>query len=633
MPKYLFTGAISLLLSVHVFSQNSKLSAFTLSSELTQNANAVVRQNDLEIEIQAYDKMVVKEHRIVTVLNEKGNSDIHAMVWYDDTRDIKVLEARIYNSLGSELRKLNKKDFKDVAAVDGVSLFQDNRIKYLDYTAVGYPYTVDFVVEYVETSTAFIPGWNPLDDYYVSIEKASYKIINNTDVEILEKVSNFEGFNIEKKYNFHYQAKDLSAVRYEAYSPTLSSIVPNVKVALNEFKMKGVKGVNNNWGSFGKWMYEELLSGTRELPQETINEVRGLVKDAKTDIEKARLVYEYMQNRTRYISVQVGIGGWKPMLAEDVDRLGYGDCKGLTNYTKALLDAVGVKSFYTIVHGGREPKNIDRDFSSTQGNHAFLCIPHENDYVWLECTSQTDPFGFIAKFTDDRDVLVVTPDEGRIERTKAYKEEENFQDMQAVVNLNGDGSASAKVNISSGGSQYYDHHKIQFKDSKDQTLYYKDFWGDINKLELTSIHLQNDKSKAVFYEEVTLKTGNLVSKAGTRVLLAPNFFNKITSAPPRYENRKLPFEMDRGFVDTDRIEVVLPQDLVVEALQDDVTIKNKFGEYRYTITQISDNKLLFERFFKMNKGNYEKGDYKAFREFWLQVVKQDKSKIVLIQKV
>jgi hypothetical protein len=56
----------------------------------------------------------------------------------------------------------------------------------------------------------------------------------------------------------------------------------------------------------------------------------------KEPIMKAKLIYDYVQQKSRYVSIQVGIGGWKPMDASDVDRLGYGDCKGLTNYTKAL---------------------------------------------------------------------------------------------------------------------------------------------------------------------------------------------------------------------------------------------------------------------------------------------------------
>ena len=66
-----------------------------------------------------------------------------------------------------------------------------------------------------------------------------------------------------------------------------------------------------------------------------------------TDIGKAKKIYQYVQDNTRYISVQVGIGGMQPITAKEVDLVKYGDCKGLTNYTKSLLDIVGVKSNYT----------------------------------------------------------------------------------------------------------------------------------------------------------------------------------------------------------------------------------------------------------------------------------------------
>ncbi len=41
-----------------------------------------------------------------------------------------------------------------------------------------------------------------------------------------------------------------------------------------------------------------------------------------------------MQGKTHYISIQVGIGGYQPFLASDVDRLNYGDCKALVNTHK-----------------------------------------------------------------------------------------------------------------------------------------------------------------------------------------------------------------------------------------------------------------------------------------------------------
>ena len=81
-------------------------------------------------------------------------------------------------------------------------------------------------------------------------------------------------------------------------------------------------------------------------------------------LEKAKIVYRYVQDNTRYISVQVGIGGIQPIAAIEVDELKYGDCKGLTNYTQALLDIAGVESFYTIVQAGKEIVDFDSDFAS-----------------------------------------------------------------------------------------------------------------------------------------------------------------------------------------------------------------------------------------------------------------------------
>src|SRR5690606_37057692 len=164
--------------------------------------------------------------------------------------------------------------------------------------------------------------------------------------------------------------------------------------------------------------------------------------------------YKYVQEKTRYISVQVGIGGWKPMPASDVHKLGYGDCKGLTNYTKTLLKQVGVESYYTVIYGGREIKNIDATFSSIQGNHVILCLPLEEEYLWLECTSKTAPFAYNANFTDDRDAIILTPKGGKIVHTKIYPTQANLLSNNATILLQENGDVSANVTMKSYGTQY-----------------------------------------------------------------------------------------------------------------------------------------------------------------------------------
>ena len=96
-------------------------------------------------------------------------------------------------------------------------------------------------------------------------------------------------------------------------------------------------------------VFDKILSGTDELPEETKVKIKNLVGNEKDPIKKAKIVYKYVQEKSRYVSIQVGIGGWKPMLANDVDRLGYGDCKALIKLYKSFLNAVDVPSYYTII--------------------------------------------------------------------------------------------------------------------------------------------------------------------------------------------------------------------------------------------------------------------------------------------
>lgn len=628
--KYIFS-ILFLIFALQSFSQEQYYNSLNIDSDLKKNANAVVRYDNIHLNIMAYDKMVYTNKRIVTVFNESGTKKVGAYLGYSDNITIKKMEARIYSAFGIEIKKFKKKDFIDQSAVPGGTLYSNNRVKYLRYTPINYPYTVVFETEVEYATTAFLPGWRIIEGFNISTENAEYKITNNSGVDVKVNTSNFEEFNVKKLGDYHYSASNLKAIKQEDYSPAFKTYTPNLKAALVEFKMEGVKGTNKSWGDFGKWVNDKLLLDTQQLPDDIIQKVKDLTADAKTDMEKAKIVYQYMQDKTRYISVQVGIGGWKPMLAKDVDRLGYGDCKALTNYTKALLDAVDVKSNYTLVYGDGDIVNIEKEFSSQQGNHAILAVKNNEDYVWLECTSQTSPFGYTANFTDDRDVLVITPDGGEIIHTKAYNTSENLLETTAKVSINGLGAMDATVSSNSYGTQYGQHEGIQTETLKDQKLHFKNYWSYINNLEINSIEYTNNKDSIVFTENLLVKATKYASKTGDRLLIKPNFFNRVEVAPKRYVKRKLPFEVERGFTDVDEYEIEIPNTFEVEAMIEPVSIKNKFGEYVVSVDKEGE-KLIYKRKFILNKGSYLKEEYKEFREFWLKIIKHDNSKIVLKSK-
>ncbi|RXJ44584.1 DUF3857 domain-containing protein [Gelidibacter gilvus] len=582
--------------------------------------------------------MVHTNKRIVTILNSSGNSKVNAYLGYDKGISIKKMEARIFDAQGKEIKKIKRNDFEDVSAVDGGTLYSDSRVKYLRYTPIDYPYTVLFETEVEYSYTAYIRRWKPIEGFATSTENSRYVFRYDASNELNKSETNFESFGVinqSKPGEIHYEANNLKAIVYEAYSPNLKDITPYAMLNLKNFSYEGYFGSSNDWEGLGKWMHEQLLLGRTRVSDKTKNEINALVAGLDDPLDKAKVVYQYVQNNTRYISVQEGIGGIQPIDALKVDEVKYGDCKGLSNYTKALLDLVGVESYYTRVFAS--PDNlvdINKDFVSFlgQSNHVILNLPYQGTNIWLECTSQTSPFGYSANFTDDRNVFVIRPDGGEVIRTKIYTAAENLLDTKANIVLTEDGDIEAKINLNSYGTQYGHHVGIQYRTLKDQTLHYKDYWSYIHNVDILSMNYNNDKDTIMFTENIELTAKKYASKTGDRLLLSPNFFNVLSNVPTRYRERKLPFEIERGFHDMDEYVISIPENFEVEALQNDVLIENKFGKYNYSISKMDDHTLLFKRSFILNKGHYVNTDYEDFRNFYLEVVKQDQSRIILIKK-
>ena len=329
----------------------------------------------------------------------------------------------------------------------------------------------------------------------------------------------------------------------------------------------------------------------------------------------------------RYISVQIGIGGWKPISAEEVDENKYGDCKGLTNYTKALLRSVGIESNYCVVSAGSEIKDISEDFPSMQGNHVILNIPQEGKSdLWLECTSQDTPFNFLGTFTDDRNVFAVKPTGGEIIRTPSYTEKDNHQFTKASISIQNK-SIKASVEVITKGTQYNSHYWLEDKNSKEVNKYYRSYWDNLKELNLLTYKFDNNKKDIAFKEQIDLEAENYVKIYGNDVILDINPFNKFQVNLPDYKERKTPFKVERGFVDEDEYTFELDQ-LKLNIELEDVEVTTKFGVYKLTF-DMNEDKLTVKRYFKLNKSTYDVSDYPYFIEFFKEISRNDSKKISL----
>jgi len=579
--------------------------------------------------------MHIKKRKVITVLNEKGLRNIDAIEYYSNSTKIVSIKAEIYNAFGTEIKKIRRSDFIDQSVADGFSIYTDDRVLSLRYVPTEYPFTIVYESEINTSNTAFVPSWYPFDDYNESVEKTSFHINFPSDLGFRYKEINFDKCSISKSnsdVNLSYTIENLVAEKEEEYAVSFEKSIPHVMFGLTRFNLEGVKGTAVTWKDFGLWVYQKLLVDRDELSIETQSKIKELVGLETDPIKKARIIYEYMQNKTRYVSIQLGIGGWKPMLANDVDRLGYGDCKALSNYTKALLNVVGVNSYYAIIYGGNDQTDLKEDFVSMQGNHAVLAIPVKEKYVFLECTSQTQAFGFEGDFTDDRFALVVKPEGGELIRTNSYIDKGNSQLTFGKIILGDDGGIKITTLIKSKGIQYDSSYHIENSSDDEIKKHYKSRLSNINNLKIESYKFTNNKKEVEFIEELKLSTDSYGKLTGNEMMIPLNILNQSQNIPQRYRNRKHDFEISRGFYDEDSIEVELPQNYKLIAQPNSFELVTKFGNYQIESKVEGDNKIIYKRRLLINKGIYDKAEYEEFRKFKEQIAKNDNSKI-LIQKI
>lgn len=622
-----------IFLSFSVFAQKKEYLVSQIADSLMANANAVVRLNELDITISSQQSMTVYTKRIVTVNNKYGLGAINANKGYDKSTTIKNIEAVVYDAFGAEIKKIKRKDFKDQSAVDGSTLFSDNRVVFLDYTPIMYPFTIEFTCESVTSNTAAIPQWFPIYNYYTSVEKNILNVYFPNTLGFKKKEFNFSNFQIKKSVEtatqLSYNAVAIVAQKPEDLSPDFVKIYPRVMMGLEVFNLEGVDGTAKNWKEYGQWFSDKILTNTTNLSDETISKIKTLVGAETDPIKKAKIVYQYVQNKSRYISVQVGIGGFKPMLANDVDRLSYGDCKALSNYTRALLNAVDVPSYYTELYGDSDKTDIESDFSSLQGNHVILAVPNKNEYVFLECTSQDNPFGYQANFTDDRNVVVIKPEGGEIIRTKNYEEKDNTQIGNGTYSISETGDFVGELAIVSKGTQYGKKYRLEKLPPTENEEHYKRYWDNINNLKINKTTFSNDREKISFTENARISAVNYGTISGNKILFVVNAFNQYSGNIKKSRNRKTPFEIQRGFLDNDEISIVLPNGFSIEALPDNVDLTTKFGVYKTEIIKKDGSNLVYKRSFLLKKGLYPKEEFEEYRLFIEKISRNDNSKIVI----
>jgi len=630
----LFLLFIGIAFSLSTFGGDNKYPVSDIPQELTKNAKAVVRESTLNFKIESVNNGKLEVKEVITIMNKSGLRYAMFIELYNKFHQVRNIKGIYYDKFGNVIKKLKRDDLVNYPAIAGYSLFEDNRIIFYNPEIDAFPFTVEYSYTIDYDGFLSYPTWGMYEDYNISCQIKKFNITTPDRIKFREYYQNLDikptlSSPTENKTTYSWTLLNIPAIKEEPFSPNLHSFSPSLINAPINFKMQGYKGNMESWKDFGNWIY--LLNDNRnKLSDETVIKILDLVKDAKNNQEKIEILYKYMQDKTRYVNVSIGIGGWQPFKAETVDRLSYGDCKALTNYMKSLLDIVGIQSYYTIVKAGSDASDIISDFSMNQFNHAFLCVPQENDTIWLECTNQKIPAGYIGDFTDDRDVLIIKKDNSELVHTKVYSLKENIQKrcINFELNENGGGIVDIQTKYTGLGTEnVYYLIDAPYEDVK--RYHYKHI--NIPDFTIESFNYTEDPKRIPIIDEtMKLEVKNFASVMGNNLIIPISLVNKIDKLPKNIKNRNSEILIKRSECKIDSINFIIPNGFTIENIPEAKVITTKYGEYKTEIVQ-NENSLNYKRTLSMYKGNYAPEEYVDFRDFLAQISKADNAKFVLLK--
>lgn len=591
-------------------------------------ADIVVQKYELSLDLLAPDEVKASYQIRYRVNKPEGAPLCQFYTIIDKYRKLSHINMKLLDSSGNLLKEMGKKDLVNRSYAPEYSLVEDNRLLFLPSMELGtFPYyiSLDYDMEY--KSAFFLPRFRPVFTYGMALEEAVLKVKDSQEERTKFKIRNYPEGVAKELSNGAYEIriKNVAAVKAETMAPPILQLVPWIELVPAKFDMDRTAGGFTTWENFGAWI-AQLGNQKNELSQETVNEIKTLVAGAESSEEKARRIYQYLQDNTRYVSIQLGIGGFKPFSAGKVDKWGYGDCKALSNYMVTMLDEVGVEAYYTLIYSGIDNQLTSRDFPANNFNHVIVCLPIAEDTIWMECTNQILPFNYLGSSTSNRYALLIKGQQSQLIRTPQTTAAESIQDTQISLKVEEDGTLKMDL-VRKASGEFLGLYSYLAEASADDTEEWlqREFGKTHTLFSGIDFSLESQHGQL----SVHIVQPQAARMTGKYLFVPRSFENEAEGINPIQdpEHRKLPIYIHSPQTLRYRWNVIPPEGFEVSRIPKDVRIENKFGKLIQTCV-LQEDSLVAKVELILNEGTYPPGDALLYNELAMGWKKSISSKWV-----
>ncbi len=624
-----------------------KQSAAASAPAYDKDVPAVVVNDESVMTIGPDGRVTTVTTYAIRVLTRAGLRLASASVGYDTDSGGKVQEMRAWliRPDGS-VKKYGKDQTIDRMAMS-YNLYDESRIKEIDATQDA---EVGSVFGF-QTTTEDRP-WFPHTEWWFQTDLPSLVSRVTVTAPAGWRVSGavYNAPKLDPQVNgnsYTWEMRNLPRVEDEPASPSMRSLAAYVAIKYGPPAGAAATALRSfdTWADVSRWYSE--LSDPQGSPDDAIAlKARELTAGAKTELEKIQAIGRYVQN-LQYISIQIGIGGYRPHHATDVFAKQYGDCKDKANLMRAMLRAVHIKSYLVLIYSGDRTRVREELVSPGQFNHCIIAVrvgdetkaPTVIEHATLgrllifDATSETTPVGDLPDDEQGSLALVAAGPDGALLRMPVTAPEDNLWKREVEVGLAPDGSITASVRERFAG-QSAANARSMFKGlARPDFARVVERWvsGAATGAKFTKIEPADAHAEGRFSLDVEFAAARYAQTMQNRLLVfKPAVVGSGSSVRLVEPKRKYPVVLDAGaFSETVRFK--LPEGFDVDEMPESVKIDSEFGTYTATY-EVSGGHLVFTRSLVHRAATIPAERYADVRTFFGRVRASEDAPIVLAKK-
>ncbi len=562
------------------------------------------------------------------LMNINHRADIHLYEFYDGESEIENLNLKYRNDRNAKF------PIKDEFYSSNDLFYNDYRVKYMqvDFPLQGYSYNYEFDKKYNDVK--YFTSIYFTEEYPVLKKEIQITVPEWLEVEIKEM--NFAGYDVKKtkkasadgKGNtYTYVLENIAGHYKEESKPGPSHIYPHLLIIAKSYVKEGKKNtLFNSTDDLYKW-YRSLVTSIHENPGIIKAKVQELTANAKTDEEKIKNIYYWVQDNIRYIAFEDGLAGFKPDASQNVFQKRYGDCKGMANLTRQMLKEAGFDARLTWIG----TKRIAYDYSIPSlsvDNHMICTLFKDGKKYFLDGTEKYNSFGEYADRIQGKEVMIEDGDKYIIAKVPVAPASANKEAYTVHFNIDGEdlkGNVKGKLHGESRASFLYGYNSIK-NDKKENALQYYLSRGDKN------FAISNINTSSLSDRDITLSLEydailkNKVSSFDNEMYIDLDYLEEYGHFD--FKERKTDFQFSYKRDYEFDIILAIPEGYSVSRLPEPVTVDTP----DYTINasyQQKDNNIVYKKHFVIKNGLIKKNDFTNWNASIAKLNKLYKDQITL----